>query len=218
MGTEMERTMTMARTPDQIGPPAFILASTSTSRQRMLAAAGVAFEAVSPHVDEDEIKTSLKASGSSARSIADALAETKAVKVSRRKPGSLVLGADQILALGNDEMLDKPKTLSEARSHLERLSGRDHQLVSAAVIALDGAPIWRAIDTATLRVRSLTPEFMDTYLEAEGEALLSTVGCYRLEGRGAQLFSQVSGDHFTVLGLPLLPVLGYLRDRGILKQ
>lgn len=195
-----------------------VLASTSASRQAVLRAAGITFEAVAPHVDEDEIKTSLKMQGAPPRVIADALAEAKAVKVSRRMPGALVLGCDQILDLGRGQMLDKADTLVQARAHLELMSGREHRLLSAAVIAQDGQPVWRFIDSATLLMRSLSPAFIDRYLAAEGEALLGSVGCYRMEGLGIQLFARVSGNHYTILGLPLLALLDYLRARQVLPS
>lgn len=202
----------------EAGAPAFILASTSSSRQSMLKSAGVPFDAIAPNVDEEEIKLSLKAQNAGPRAIADALAETKALKISSRISGALVLGCDQVLSFGKAEMLDKPRSLDEARAHLELLSGQEHKLISAAVIAQNGRPIWRVVDTASLTMRKLSPEFLDDYVAREGEALLGSVGCYRLEGLGAQLFSRISGDFFTILGLPLLPVLEYLRERKVLPR
>lgn len=198
------------------GAPAFILASTSASRQAMLRSAGVSFEAIPPRVDEDELKASLLAQKASPRAIADALAETKALKISSRIPGALVLGCDQVLSYGKAEMMDKPRSLEEAREHLQLLAGKEHKLISAAVIAQNGQPVWRVVDTATLTMRNVSPEFLDDYIAREGEALLTSVGCYRLEGLGAQLFSRISGDFFTILGLPLLQVLEYLRERKVL--
>ncbi len=198
--------------------PALILASTSPSRQMLLRGADIDFDAVAPGVDEEAVKQSLFADGASPRAVADALAEAKAVQVSRRRPGALVLGCDQMLSHGHNQTLDKPRSLAEARAHVELLAGKEHQLIGAAVIALDGAPIWRIVDTAKLHMRSLSPAFLDAYVAAEGEALLSTVGAYRLEARGSQLFSRISGDYFTILGLPLLPVLQFLRDRGVIAS
>ena len=214
----METGTEMATDPAPGGPaaPALILASTSASRQAMLTAAGVPFEAIPPRVDEDELKASLKAQKASPRAIADALAETKALKISSRIPGALVLGCDQVLSFGKADMLDKPRSLEEARQHLEMLRGQEHKLISAAVIAQNGQAVWRFVDTATLTMRAFTPEFLDDYLAHEGEAILGCVGCYRLEGRGAQLFSRINGDFFTILGLPLLAVLDYLRERKVL--
>ena len=193
-----------------------VLASTSASRAAMLRAAGVAFEAVAPNVDETEIKASLLAEGARPRDIADALAEIKATRVSRRLPGALVLGSDQILETAGGELLDKPVGRAGAEVHLRRLMGADHRLHCGAVIAQDGVPVWRVVDTARLTMRRLSDAFIADYLDREGDAVLGSVGAYRLEGLGAQLFSKVEGDHFTVMGLPLLPVLDYLRVRGVL--
>jgi septum formation protein len=194
-----------------------ILASTSAARRAMLANAGVPHQAVPPHVDEEELKTALKAEGASPRAIADALAETKAVKISRRLPGALVLGADQVLALPDGTMLDKPADRATAATQLRSLRGIEHRLISAVVIAENGTPVWRFVDTATLQVRDFSDEWLDAYLDAEGDELLGCVGAYRLEGLGAQLFARVRGDFFTVLGLPLLAVLDYLRLRGVIR-
>jgi septum formation protein len=194
----------------------FILASTSASRQTILRQAGLTFEAVAPYVDEDEIKLALRAEGANARDVAESLGEAKALKVSRRFPGALVLGCDQVLSYGDNQMLDKPKDMAEARRHLEILSGKRHQLIGAAIIALDGKPIWRTIESATLSMRILGSDFIDAYLAREGDVLLTTVGAYRLEALGAQLFSHIEGDYFQILGLPLLSVLGFLRDRKVI--
>lgn len=193
-----------------------VLASTSAARRAMLSNAGVPHEAVAPRVDEDELKLALKAEGASPRAVADALAETKAVKISQRTPGALVLGADQILALPDGTMLDKPSDRAAAAAQLRSLRGIEHRLISAAVIAENGSPVWRFVDTAALQVRNFSDEWLDTYLDAEGDVLLGCVGAYRLEGLGAQLFARVRGDYFTVLGLPLLAVLDYLRLRGVI--
>lgn len=214
----METEMAVEPGAIEKGAPAFILASTSASRQAMLRSAGVAFEAIPPHVDEDELKASLLAQKASPRAIADALAEAKAVKVSARRPGALVLGCDQVLSFGKAEMMDKPRSLEEARQNLNLLAGKEHKLISAAVIAQNGQPIWRVVDTATLAMRSFSPEFLEDYLAREGEAVLGSVGCYRLEGLGAQLFNRLNGDFFTILGLPLLQVLDYLRERKVLLR
>ena len=193
-----------------------VLASTSAARRALLAAAGVSAELAAPHVDEAELKASLAAAGARPRAIADALAEAKAVKISRRVPDGLVLGADQLLVRADGRIFDKPGSLSEAADQLRALAGTTHRLLTAAVIAEGGAPVWRTLDIATLAMRPLSESFIADYLAAEGDAVLGCVGAYRLEGRGAQLFTPVSGDFFTVLGLPLLAVLDYLRVRGVL--
>ena len=195
-----------------------VLASTSVSRATLLRNAGVAFEAVAPSVDEAEVKRSLLAEGASPRAIADVLAEMKACQVSRRLPGALVLGSDQTLERADGSMLDKPDGRSGAEAHLRALMGTEHRLHCGAVIAIDGHAVWRVVDTARLTMRFLSNAFITNYLDREGDAVLGSVGAYRLEGLGAQLFSRVVGDHFTILGLPLLPVLDYLRVRGVLAS
>ena len=189
-----------------------VLASQSASRRAMLAAAGVAFSAEAAGVDEDAVKASF--AHLSPRDLADALAEMKAIKVSHRRPGALVLGSDSIVALADGSLLDKPESREQAFEHLQRMSGGMHRLWSAAVIAEDGGAVWRHVEAATLHVRTLSPGFIDRYLDAEWPAIGGCVGCFRIEGPGVQLFERVEGSHFTVLGLPLLPVLGYLRTRG----
>jgi septum formation protein len=194
--------------------PPVVLASTSSARRALLAAAGVEFEAVSPGVDEEAAKAALAAEGLTPRDMADALAELKALKVSSRRPG-LVIGADQTLDL-DGETIDKAATLEAARARLLSLRGRRHKLHSAVVAAIDGRPIWREVSSATLTMRPFSDAFLEDYLAAEGEALLGAVGCYRLEGLGAQLFERIDGDYFTVLGLPLLGLLDLLRRYGVL--
>lgn len=191
-----------------------ILASTSSARAQLLTNAGVAFEAVAPGVDEAAVTEALLAEGTCPRDMADALAELKAVRVSNRRPG-LVIGADQTLDL-DDVLVDKAETLAEARDWLMELRGRQHVLHSAVVVARDGQPVWREIKSAKMRMRSFSDAFLDAYLAAEGEALLACVGSYRLEGLGSQLFEAVEGDYFTVLGLPLWPVLAELRRAGVI--
>ncbi|HEV2562055.1 MAG TPA: nucleoside triphosphate pyrophosphatase [Rhizomicrobium sp.] len=194
-----------------------ILASASRSRAQMLKTAGVPFEIIPAHVDEESVKQSLLAENASARDVADALAELKAVRISASHPGALVLGADQVLVFGS-ELVSKCGTLEEAVVLLRRLRGKSHELISAAVLAKDGAPIWRHVDKAVLRMRAFSDEFLKEYLAGEGEGLLSGVGCYRLESRGAQLFERIDGDYFTILGLPLIALLTALRQQGILAQ
>ncbi|MBS0275811.1 MAG: Maf family protein [Proteobacteria bacterium] len=194
-----------------------ILASASRTRARLLQDAGVPFEIVPARVDEDALKQSLLAGKASHRDIADALAELKALRVSATHSGALVLGADQVLSFGG-ALISKCESLAEARELLLRLRGQTHDLISAMVLAKDRAPVWRHVEKATLTMRDFTDAFLDDYLAAEGEALLSGVGCYRLEGRGAQLFSRLTGDHSTILGLPLLPLLSALREQGVIPK
>lgn len=195
-----------------------ILASKSQARRAMLVAAGVAVEAVAPNLDEESLKQGLKAEGVTARNLADALAEAKAVRLSRRVGPGMVLGADQVLALDDGTMLDKPVDPADAMAHLKRMSGSKHKLFSAAVIAEQGIPVWRHIDIATLSVRPLSDSFIEQYVAAEWDNIRHCVGCYEIEGRGAQLFSAVSGSQFTIMGLPLIHLLDYLRIRGILTS
>lgn len=180
----------------------------------MLAAAGVPFTAEPAYADEAALKAAM--AGAPPRDVADALAELKALKVSARHPGRLVLGSDSLAVLDDGTILDKPRDRDEARDHLLRMSNKRHDLVSAAVIAENGRPVWRHVDRAKMFVRPLSYAFVDAYLDAEWPAISGCVGCYRIEGPGAQLFSRIEGSQFTVLGMPLLPVLGYLRDRGVL--
>lgn len=195
-----------------------ILASQSSARRAMLTAAGVAFAAVSAAVDEDSAKAALLSEGLAARDMADALAEMKAIKVSSGDGQALVLGCDSVVALEDGAMLDKPRDRAEAATHLRRLSGKRHELVSAAVIAEGGRPIWRVVDRAKMHVRPLSDAFIEQYLDREWPDISGCVGCYRIEGLGAQIFSRIEGSHFTVLGLPLLPVLDYLRVRKVLAS
>lgn len=193
-----------------------VLASQSASRRAMLTAAGVPFEALSPGVDEEAAKEALRGDGLDARALADALAELKALKVSRRAPGVLVLGCDQTLSLDDGSMIDKAVDRDDARRILRLLSGRVHHLHSAAVIALNGEAIWRHVERVRMTVRILSDDFIDAYLEGDWEQLRWCVGCYRIEGPGAQLFSRTEGSQFVIQGLPLLPLLDFLRVRGVL--
>ena len=191
-----------------------VLASGSATRRAMLTAAGVSFTAQSPGVDEDAAKAAL--AGATPRDLSDALAELKALKVSARTPGALVLGSDSVVALADGSLLNQPASREEAADHLRRMSGLRHELWSAAVIAEDGRPVWRHVEVARMFVRPLSDAFISQYLDAEWPAISGCVGCYRIEGPGVQLFSRVEGSQFTILGLPLLPLLGYLRERGVL--
>ncbi len=189
-----------------------ILASKSAARRAVLEGAGVAYEAVVSGVDEAVVKARMLTEGAGPRAIAEALAEAKALAVSRGRAGC-VIGADQTLDL-NGALYDKAATLDEARARLGLLRGKAHRLHSAVVVATDGVVIWRETATAILTMRDFSDAFLDAYLATEGEAALGSVGCYRLEGLGAQLFEKIEGDYFAILGLPLLGLLDLLRARG----
>lgn len=194
--------------------PPLILASGSEARARMLRDAGVPADVVPAAVDEAAVKAGLRAEAAPARDVADLLAELKAQRVATRRPDRLVLGADQVLVL-DGAILDKPTDRADARAQLLALRGRRHELLSAAVIFEAGRPVWRHVGRALLTMRPFSDAFLDDYLDAEGALAFSSVGAYRIEGRGAQLFARVEGDLFTIMGLPLLEVLGFLRTRGI---
>lgn len=193
-----------------------ILASKSASRQILLKDAGVCTKNIASNVDEETLKKAMRNEGVSVRDQAMALAEMKAIKVSQTYSG-LVIGGDQMLNL-NGLAFDKPKNLVEARQHLVSLSGKTHYLETAIVVCEDGQPVWRKLTRPKLTVRELTDRFIDEYLKQEGEEILQTVGCYRLEGVGSQIFSKIEGDYFSILGLPLLELLDYLRVRGVLTR
>jgi septum formation protein len=182
----------------------------------LLENAGLTVNLMSPGVDEALVKPSLIADGLNPRDIADALAEMKAIRASNKTSG-LVLGADQTLDL-DGQLIDKAESLEELRETLLRLRGRDHQLHCALVIAQAGRPIWRALRSARLRVRSFSEDWLDHYIERCGVEVMSSVGGYHLEGLGVQLFERVDGDYFTILGLPLVELLDYLRIQGELDQ
>jgi len=192
-----------------------ILASASSSRKKLLAAAGVSFTADPADLDEARLMAGLKEAGADV--MASSLAEQKALAVSRRHPGKLVLGGDSVIAF-EGAYLSKCASLDQARALLARLSGKTHLLVSAAALARDGALLWTHASPCRMTMRELSPQFLDDYLAQEGAAILSSVGCYHFEGRGAQLFDRVDGDYFSVLGLPLLPVLARLRMEGALTS
>jgi septum formation protein len=194
-----------------------ILASASRARASMLQAAGVPIEVVPARVDESELKIALKGQGAGPADVAIALAELKALQVSRGHPGRLVLGADQMLDC-DGAWFDKPESREAARDQLKSLRARKHRLTSAAVLARDGARIWHHAAAAHLTMRGFTDAFLDLYLKEAGEAVLGSVGAYQLEGLGAQMFERIEGDHFVILGMPLLPVLDILREQNALVR
>jgi len=187
-----------------------VLASTSAARRDMLSAAGVIHEALAAAVDEESAKQALR--HLDGRSLADALAELKAVKLSSRRPGDLVLGCDQTLELEDGTLIDKPG--AAVAEQLHQLQGKTHCLYSAVVAAENGQPVWRHVERAKLTMRPLSDAFIADYVTDEGAAVAGCVGGYRIEWRGVQLFSRIEGSHFTILGLPLLPLLAWLRARG----
>ena len=190
-----------------------ILASTSPFRRRLLERAGVPFEAVASMIDERAVESTLAGSGLGPEDVAQVLAEAKAVEVSERYPDALVVGADQTLSLGG-EIFHKPADMAGARAHLLALSGRVHALNSAIVIAAGGTAKWRHASVAEMTMRPLDPGFVGRHLAAVGEVALKSVGAYQYEGLGIQLFSKVEGDYFTIVGLPMIPLLGELRRLG----
>ena len=196
-----------------------ILASGSGARRQMMEAAGLVFEVVPADVDEVAIRDTLRAgnSGIEPADVAEVLARAKAEMVSAAHPDALVIGADQVLALG-DQIFEKPADLDAARDSLLVLRGKTHQLHSAVVLAENGETVWSASDVAHMGVRAFTPEFLGAYLATAGEKICSSVGAYQLEGLGVQLFEKIEGDYFTILGMPLLPLLGELRARGVVRE
>ncbi len=190
-----------------------VLASGSASRKTLLTAAGVDY--IADPADLDEAALMAKLAGADAARLASELAAQKALWVARRHPGKLVLGGDSVITL-DGRNLSKCADLAEARALLAQMSGKTHLLVSAAALARDGELLWTHASPCQMSVRDLSPQFQDDYLAACGPAILSSVGCYHYEGRGAQLFDRVDGDYFSVLGLPLLPVLAALRKEGLL--
>jgi septum formation protein len=193
-----------------------LLASKSASRHAMLTAANVPFTAVSAPIDEEREKDALRAARVSGADLAAALATAKADSVMQQGLTALILGCDQVLVCDDGSMIDKAKDMGELASQLHRLAGRTHRLFSAAVIVEDWTVKWTAIESARMTMRPLSNTFIADYLAREGEALLGCVGGYRIEGRGAQLFSHVEGNSFVVQGLPLLPLLDYLRTRKVI--
>jgi septum formation protein len=193
-----------------------ILASKSLARRAVLEGAGVEVELGAAEVDEAREKAVLLAEGANPREIAEALAQMKAERASAGGP-ALVIGADQTLEFEGG-LYDKVETLEAARERLRLLRARPHRLHSAVVVARQGRAVWREVETATLTMRAFSDEFLEDYLAREGAAALGSVGCYRLEGPGAQLFSKIQGDYFAILGLPLLGLLAFLRREGALAS
>lgn len=191
-----------------------ILASGSPIRSQLLRRSGIAFEVKTAAVDEAELRDAMKAEGASVEDVALALAEAKALRVARRNPEALVIGCDQMLEL-DGAWLEKPGARDAAKAQLAMLSGRTHRLVSSVVVALNGARAWHATDSARLTMRKLDEAAIETYLDAAGPDVLGCVGCYQIEGIGVRLFERIEGDHFTILGMPLLPLLGFLRVHGV---
>jgi septum formation protein len=188
-----------------------VLASASPFRRRMLEAAGLSFRVVPAEVDEAAIRQGMT-TGSLER-VAETLAQAKAIAVSRAQPGALVIGADQVLAFG-DKLFNKPKDLNDARAQLKALRGHAHHLHTAVALAQAGKILWSHVETVRLVMRSFSDAFLDRYLAEMGTRVCQTVGAYEIEGRGIQLFERIEGDSFTIIGLPLLPLLAELRSRG----
>lgn len=197
------------------GATKLVLASSSPTRARLLQDAGVSAEAVHPEIDEEAAKRALRADGIDGVALAERLAEAKARSV--RRPGRLVLGADQVLLLGS-RVFDKPADRGEAAEQLTALGGRTHRLVSAASIVEDGAAVWSGTEEARLSMRTLGAGFIELYLDRVGGDAFGGPGAYRVEGIGIQLFDRIEGTHATILGLPLLPLLAYLRCRGAIAE
>jgi len=196
--------------------PRLVLASKSISRRQILENAGVLFDWVNADIDEDAIKQQGLVDQLSPDDIALQLAHAKAERVFNENPDALVLGCDQILVC-DGTIYDKPANMAEAKTHLMCFRGRSHTLISAMTLLQLNAEPWRLIDSATLTVRDMSDDFIDEYLQSEGDSVLSSVGAYRLESRGIQLFDDIVGNYFTILGLPLLPLLSELRRRGGLE-
>lgn len=194
-------------------PANIILASASPYRRNLLANAGLDFVCVRPGIDERAVEAPLRDSGVTPEEVALVLATAKAMDVGESNPGKLVIGSDQTLSL-DDELFHKPADMEGARRHLLALSGKTHRLNSAVVIVRDGETLWSHVGIARMTMRTLSPAFIGRYLARVGDRALSSVGAYQIEGEGIQLFETIEGDHFTIVGLPMLPLLAALRNLG----
>jgi septum formation protein len=201
----------------QAETPRLILASASVTRATLLAAAGLRFEAIAAHVDEDEIKRSARAEGCQPSETALLLAEMKALRLSRRHPDAVVIGCDQLLVCGED-WFDKPTDRNTAATQLRILRGQTHTLVTAVLCQRGNTRLWHHVATPKLRMRLFSDAFLEAYLDAEGDAVTTTVGAYRLEGLGVNLFDRIDGEHASILGVPLLALLGFLRQHGVVPE
>jgi septum formation protein len=197
------------------GAPSLVLASASTARARLLAEAGLAVRCQAAAVDEEGMKAALKAEGATPAQVAETLAELKAQRVASKYPGALVIGADQMLSC-NEVWFDKPPDRDHAAAQLRALSGKTHTLWTTVCVVRNGSRMWHHNAAARLTMRTLSDAFIEAYLAAVGPAVTASVGAYHLEGLGAQLFAKVEGDFFTILGLPLLPLLDFLRSNKAL--
>jgi septum formation protein len=196
---------------------AFVLASTSLIRLQMLRAAGLTVEAVAPRVDEETARVALLAEGARPRDIADTLAELKARKVADKRPQDVVLGCDQVLEF-EGAVFSKPASVDEARDHLRQLRGKTHRLLSAIVAYENAEPVWRHVAEARLTMHQLSDAYLDDYLARNWDSVRHSVGAYKIEEEGVRLFSAITGDHFTILGLPLLPLLAWMGTRGMIAR
>ncbi|MDP7667887.1 MAG: Maf family protein [Rhodospirillales bacterium] len=196
---------------------AVVLASASGTRARILSEAGVAFERDPPDLDEAVIRSRMWDRGADVEAAARELARAKADEISPRHPGAFVVAADQILEC-EGVWFEKPSGREGVLNHLERLRGHTHRLVTASCVVTDSQPVWEVVDTAALSMRALSDDFIAAYARDAGPEILESVGAYRIEALGAQLFSRIDGDYFTVLGLPLLPLLEFMREAGVINR
>jgi septum formation protein len=194
-----------------------ILASGSEIRREMLLNAGLDFVVEVARIDEQSLKASLLSENASPRDIADHLAEMKALRVSRKFPGAIVIGSDQVLE-HKGQILNKPENMDAARAQLCQLRGEKHKLLSAAVVVKDGQPLWRHVGQTRLWMRGFSDQHLEAYLARQGNDVLSSVGSYKLEGEGIRFFSKIEGDYFNVLGMPLLELLNYLAITGVIEK